>query len=122
MNISGLNKKVKIILTVFMLTTVTVFIYLYFKKENNLAINHGSETKSDVSIIEDVGKLVELPVGEKPTVATISDTEALKSQPFFNNAKVGDKVLIYTNAKKAIIYRPSKNIIVEIAPLSMTLR
>ncbi len=41
-----------------------------------------------------------------------------KGQPFFANAQVGDKVLIYYKAKKAILYNPTDNKIVEVGPIS----
>lgn len=66
-----------------------------------------------------VGRLILLPEGETPTLATVTDTEKLKGQAFFVNAKAGDKVIIYTNAKKAILYRPSENKIIEVAPLNI---
>lgn len=66
-----------------------------------------------------VGKLIVLPEGEQPTLATVSDLEKLKDQAFFASAKVGDKVLIYTNAKKAILYSPTENKIVEVAPINI---
>lgn len=69
-------------------------------------------------IVDDVGKLIVLPKGEVPTIATVTDLKQLKDQPFFDNAKVGDKVLIYTKAQKAILYDPSSNKIVEMAPLN----
>jgi hypothetical protein len=43
--------------------------------------------------------------------------ENLKGQSFFADAKVGDKVLIYKNAKKAILYDPIADKIITIAPL-----
>ncbi len=70
-------------------------------------------------IIDDVGKLIALPEGEEPTVATISDIDKLKDQPFFQKAKNGDKVLIYTNAKKAILYDPENKKIIDVAPVSI---
>lgn len=70
-------------------------------------------------LIADVGKLLVLPEGETPTIATVSDLEKLKSQPFFINAKNGDKVLIYTNAKKAILYDPVAHKIIEVAPINI---
>lgn len=70
-------------------------------------------------LIERVSKLIVLPEGETPTVATVTDPERLKSQAFFANAKTGDKVLIYTNAKKAILYDPVANKIVEVAPVNI---
>ena len=66
-----------------------------------------------------VGKLIVLPEGEQPTVATVSDAESLREQPFFAQAKNGYKVLIYTNARKAILYDPLSNKIVDVAPLNI---
>jgi len=75
---------------------------------------------------EEVGKTVAkvsahmlLPEGETPTVATVTDTETLKKQPFFANANVGDRVLIYASALKAILYRPELDKIIEVAPLNI---
>lgn len=78
------------------------------------------EAKQEVaSLVEKVGQLITLPSDEQPTIATVTDLDALKDQPFFANAAVGDKVLIYTNASKAILYRPSDNKIIEKAPLQV---
>jgi hypothetical protein len=68
--------------------------------------------------VEKVAKMVELPQ-EQPTIATVSDVSKLKGQPFFANAQNGDKVLIYQNAKKAILYRPGTNKIVEFGPINL---
>lgn len=74
--------------------------------------------KETRDIVAKIGKLITLPQGEDPTVATVTDPEKLKSQPFFAQARKDDKVLIYANAKKAILYRPSINKVVDIAPIS----
>jgi hypothetical protein len=60
-----------------------------------------------------VSLLVDLPQGETPTIATVNDASKLKNQAFFANAKDGDKVLIYSKAGKAVLYRPSSNRIIE---------
>ncbi len=70
-----------------------------------------------VEIIAKVGAHIVLPKDEVPTLATVSDPEQLKKYPFFTNAEKGDKVLIYSLAKKAILYRPIGDKIVEIAPI-----
>lgn len=71
------------------------------------------------ALVARVGQLLVLPEGEEPTVATVQDAERLKDQPFFAKAKKGDKVLIYTNAKRAILYDPVANKIVEVAPVAI---
>ncbi|MFA7308906.1 MAG: hypothetical protein WC045_02425 [Patescibacteria group bacterium] len=70
------------------------------------------------TLVAQVGKIFVLPK-EDPSVATVLKKEELKDQPFFKNAENGDKVLIYTTAKKAILYRPSTNMVVEVMPLSI---
>jgi hypothetical protein len=65
-----------------------------------------------------VARLVIVPSGETPTVATVSNADKLKAQTFFANAKDGDKVIVYAKAKQAILYRPSTNQIVTMAPVS----
>ncbi len=65
-----------------------------------------------------VGRIAVLPTDEKPSVVTVSDASKLQSQSFFAHAKDGDKVIVYTKAKEAILYRPSTNQIVTIAPVS----
>lgn len=70
-------------------------------------------------LVVEVGRLIILPTNEQPTIATVTDPVGLRDQPFFANAKKGDKVLIYTNAKKAILYNPTEGKIVEVAPISI---
>lgn len=69
-------------------------------------------------LIVQVGKLIELPK-EEATVAVVSDKDKLINQSFFQNAKNGDRVLIFTKAKKAILYRPSINKIIEVTQINL---
>jgi hypothetical protein len=75
--------------------------------------------KDNEVLVSKVGRLFALPEGEVPTVATVSDIEALKDQPFFTGAQVGDKVLIYTTSKQAILYSVSMNKVLKVAPLNI---
>jgi uncharacterized membrane protein YvbJ len=54
---------------------------------------------------------------ETPSIATIENIDQLSSQDFFNNAQNGDKVLIFTAAKRAIIYRESEDKIINSGPI-----
>ena len=81
--------------------------------------NPGKAAKEETqALLRRIGQLIVLPQGEEPTVATVNDPERLKVQPFFALAKQGDKVLIYTNAKKAILYDTGNHKIIEVAPVS----
>lgn len=65
--------------------------------------------------IASVSALMILPPNERPTLATVSDPDKLKNEPFFTNAILGDKVLIYAQAKKAVLYSPSRKKIIEVS-------
>lgn len=85
---------------------------------NELASNPQAAAKAAVqSTVDAVGKLVQLPANETPTLATVTDASKLKNQAFFAKAENGDKVLIYTQAKLAVLYRPSTNKVINLAPL-----
>ena len=71
------------------------------------------------AVMEQVGRLIVLPTDEMPTIATVSDPELLKDQPFFANAKSGDRVLLFAKAKKAILYDPAADKIIEVAPINI---
>ena len=75
--------------------------------------------KEEEELIKRVGELISLPEGEDPSVATVTDEEKLGDQVFFSNAKEGDKVLIYTNARKVILYRPSEDRVVEVGSVNI---
>lgn len=76
--------------------------------------------KDEATRIKDlVAQLADVPNDEVPTVATVNDASKLQSQAFFAKAQNGDKVLIFTKAKKAYLYRPSTNKIIEVAPINI---
>ncbi len=61
------------------------------------------------SVLQEIGKRIDLPIGEDPTVVLIEDAEkASKEQAFYSQVIKGDVVVIYPNAKKAIIWSPSR--------------
>ena len=75
-----------------------------------------AETKA---LLADVGKLMVLPEGEEPVIATVNDPEQLADQTFFTNAKVGDKVIIYAQSGKAVLYDPIAKKIIDISPINI---
>jgi hypothetical protein len=97
----------------------SLFTAVYFYRQyQNLKKNPDSVAKAEVKqVTQAISKFMDLPANEEPSLATITDEVKLKEQDFFKNSKNGDKVLIYAQARKAILYRPSVNRIIEFAPL-----
>lgn len=101
------------------LVIVSVFLFIQYSKTKSLLNNPQQATKEQIAdLVKKVGVLIELP-NEEPTIATVTNKDALKNQPFFAKSENGDKVLIFTQAKKAILYRPSENKIIEVAPINI---
>lgn len=70
-------------------------------------------------LVNKVSALIQLP-DEDPTIATVEDITKLKEQPFFADAQNGDKVLIFSVASQAVIYRDSENRIINAGPIAIT--
>lgn len=73
-----------------------------------------------VSLVEEVGRLMELPTDETPTVALIKDIEKLKDHPFLSKGQAGDRLLIYTGPSKLVVmYRPETKKIVAVGTVTI---
>lgn len=93
--------------------------YVQLARASGIGANpSAASAKTTDQLIEEISQLITLPTGEKPTVATVADPEKLKSQPFFAQTVVGDKVLIYPKAHEAILYRPSEHKLIAVGPFS----
>lgn len=110
------TKFIIIFLVILLLASFSAVFLLYTKIQNTNAIPDDPKGDSQKTI-KSVSKIIELPENETPTVATIMSMEELKYQPFFSNAKIGDKVLIYQKSLKVILWRPSTGKIIEVSTL-----
>lgn len=96
------------------------YFYMQYQKTQKMLQNPTEAAKEEIKdIVAKVGNLILLPADEEPTLATVSDKTKLGSQAFFARAENGDKVLIYPRAKKAFLYRPSSNKIIDVAPVNI---
>lgn len=71
-------------------------------------------------LASEVGKLIDLPSDEVPTIATVTDASKVQDKPFFAKAQNGDKVLLYAKSSKAVLYRPSTKKLVEVSALNLS--
>ncbi|MBI2063248.1 MAG: hypothetical protein HYT61_03390 [Candidatus Yanofskybacteria bacterium] len=114
------RKKHLIPILVFLALTTSGLAFYFYNEAAVLKEDPNKIVREETAkLVAQISKLIILPEGETPTVATVSDPEKLKDQQFFVKAKKGDKLLLYANAKKAILYDPDNNKIVEVAPISI---
>ena len=103
-----------------LVVTSGYFYYQYHRLATGSVIDQVKAEEESVNLIASVSKLMLLPKDETPTVATVTDIEKLKDQPFFKDAKNGNKVLIYPSLKQVILYDQKSNMIVAVGSLNIT--
>ena len=106
---------------ILLLVAFSIFMYAQYNTAREKIANPSpaAVTKQTNDLVEEVGKIIILPEGETPTIATVQKVEELEGQAFFADANNGDKVIVYNAQKKAILYRPSTKQIVNVAPVSV---
>jgi hypothetical protein len=87
--------------------------YYYYQYRSVLSQKNLSEVDL---LMNRLSQMMELP-DEAPTLATVTDKNKLADQPFFQKAQNGDKVLIFPQAKKALLYRPETKKIIDVVPV-----
>lgn len=113
------QKVINMVAPAFAIVALALSGYFYYQW-NTLKKNPQAIAQKEVrDLVARVASVTILPEGETPTIATVTDLSALKDQPFFASAQKGDKVLIYAQAKKAILYSPTLNKVLNIAPLNI---
>lgn len=118
-NQSSLPKKVKFLIfaiSFLALAGLAAAGFMWFKLQTQPA----AEKDELQTIIAEVEKHFLLPEGETPNLMTVENLNQVKDLPFFINAVVGDKVLIYPNNSKAVLWRPSTKKIIEASIINLT--
>ncbi len=122
-NIKNHLPLIEFVVIVILVAVAGYFFYSYqtvkTQPQNNPTAAQKAAVEQAKKLADEVGKLMVLPTDETPTVATVTDVTKLEGQQFFKNAKNGDKVLIYTNAKKAVLYDPILHKIKEVGPVNI---
>ena len=101
-----------------LLVLVGIVAGLYYRVSHSPSAKQAKAKAEMTSLTKSVSKLMIVPEGE-PIVFDVTDPESLtKQQVFFAGAQKGDKLLIYNDARKAVIYSPSRDIIVNVGPVT----
>ena len=102
-------------------TAAGVYTYRKSAPRNTLGVQVTAQTKEFTDeeikkIVAKVAQIAILPEDELPTIGAINDPTQLKNQPFFENVRAGDLLLIYKRTGKVYIYDPALHKIVNIGP------
>ena len=107
------------VLTWLVAIIVGLSVFYWYGVQTTIEDSAKESREETIKLLAEISKIIVLPDNEIPVIATVNDPIKLSDQPFFIKAKVGDKVLIYPNNKKAILYSPENNKIIEVAPLNI---
>lgn len=91
-------------------------IYWYRQYQTIIANPQAGSAEEGKALVKKLSAFMELPA-ETPSVVTITDREKLQDQEFFQKAINGDKIIIFEAAKRIMLYRPSTNRLIDVAPL-----
>lgn len=93
---------------------------VYYSKYKNLKDNPTSAVdETNNKLLARLGKVMQLPADEQPQIAAVTDKTKLGDDPFFANVQNGDYLIVYSKARKIIIYRDSENKIINQGPFSI---
>jgi len=92
---------------------------IYFDLRDGDIDKSPEEQREEIEeIVAEVRTHMYVPEEELPLLATVVDAEALAGQqPFYRGVLDGDKVLIFVQTQRAIIYSPERDIIVNAGPV-----
>jgi len=95
----------------------TATAYYYYRQIQQIKKNPQAATDMEnQAILNKISTIMVLPT-EKPSIATILDKTKLQGQAFFQKAQNGDKVIIFEQARRVLLYRPDTGRVIDFAPL-----
>lgn len=93
-----------------------MYYYYQYRTLSARVQNPGLEAQE---VLAKVGKLIDLPQGEEPTIATVNNADAVKAQPFFAKAQNGHRVILFTNARLAILFDEKANKLINVGTINV---
>lgn len=102
------------------LTITTVWFALKYKEATNETVNEKASEVEAQETLDELGQHILITEKDKPSIVTIVDVDKLKAENevFYANAQNGDQLIIFPG--RAILFRRSDDIIINIAPIINT--
>lgn len=111
---SSLGKFLTIgVLGIVVVVAVATFFRLQGSHHAVSATSPSVNEAATVGMLAKIARHITLPTDETPLLGFITNADALRSQqPFFALAENGDVIAVYQRYKQAVLYRPSRDILV----------
>ena len=106
------SKSLPIIMVTLLIVLASACGYLFVQYRQALSKQPKSDKERIAQITTLIGDTVILP-SERPTIATVADKRKLAEPQLATLAKNGDELLVYSKARRVILYRPSSKKIVD---------
>lgn len=102
---------------------IAIWAYTKFASPDSIGVSikdlkDKPSTEEIKTLVAKMSNIIVLPKDELPSVLVVSDLTQMRNNPFFQDASVGDYILIYKHAGKVILYNPKSNRIVNMGPYS----
>jgi len=111
--------KTRLILSALLALVIVLGAWFVFQHVASDEYKQKAAQKEVVELIAKVRTKMILPTNEEPAIFDITDPAQLSAQQaFFSDAIQGDKLLVYSKTAKAIIYSPSRKLIVNVGPVT----
>jgi hypothetical protein len=115
----NMNPRTVLLVGIGIIAVLLVTVVALFVKYNDLKKDPDANAKeTSQRIIAEVSDMYIVPTNEEPTVAQVQDKAKLKDQPFFKDTRNGDYILVYTDARLALVYRESAKKLVTVGPIA----
>lgn len=118
-----LIKYQKTLLILFVLLLISSFLaVIFYQQSKKLQLDFLKSDKTRTvkltqqqALLAELEKKILLPKGN-PLIFNVSDLPQLTTQDFFNGSKPSDKLIIFEQNQKAIIYDPTDHKIINVGP------
>lgn len=107
----------KRLLALLVVVAILIAVGLFWRRTRT-ATKPSATPTSAAEIVSHLKTMADLP-DEAPTLAVVSDLAALPHESFFARAASGDRLLIFSNSKQALLWRPSSDKIIQFAPVTV---
>lgn len=114
----GFSKKQKSVIGILIIVLLALGAIYYKVHYSKSAIEKRAQAET-IRLVKEVRKVMILPETDVPAVFDIQDPVLLiNQQAFFAGAEKGDKLLVYPQLGKAIVYSPKRKMIVNVGPVT----